>query len=75
LDPLLGQRASSWSRGLYPIMVLKDHSIKGIRQGNIRLAPVTRNIAPVKVLNHLGLKTSPWTGHWDSIPSRSAQEY
>jgi hypothetical protein len=44
-----------------------------IRQGDIRHDPKTRTIAPIKVLNHLGLGTSPWTGHQDSIPSRLVQ--
>jgi hypothetical protein len=89
-DPFLGQRASSWSRGLYfysiiytssclfffivaSIMVLKDRSMgAGISQGNIRHAPKTRNVVPIKVLNPPRVENHPQTGHWDSIPSRSA---
>jgi hypothetical protein len=32
-------------------MVLKDCSTRGIRQGNIKHAPKTRNVFPIKVLN------------------------
>jgi hypothetical protein len=70
-DPLMGQRASSWSRGLY---FLQHHYMsscvysgfhngpkwsqyRGIRQSNIRHAPKTRNIDFIKVLN------PPTVGH------------
>jgi hypothetical protein len=68
-DPLLTQRALSWSLFLYfhsiitwaavflsivaSITVLKDHSTRGTKQGNSKHAPKTRHIASIKVLNPL----------------------
>jgi hypothetical protein len=54
-------------------MVLKDRSPRGSRQGKIRHAPKTKDIAPLWSWTHLGLRASPWTSHRDTNPSRSAQ--
>jgi hypothetical protein len=41
------------------IVVVKDHSTRGIRQSDIRRAPKTRNVVPVKVLNPPRVETQP----------------
>jgi hypothetical protein len=62
LDPLLGQRALSWSRGSFSITVLKDHSTRGIRHRNIKYAHKTKNVSPIKVLNQPKVENQPLNG-------------
>jgi hypothetical protein len=73
-DPLLGQRALSRSRSLYfqchyMSSCLSFYSgfhnspegpqYQRIRQGDIRHAPKTRNIAPIKFLNPSRVENQP----------------
>jgi hypothetical protein len=55
------------------IMVLKDSGIRGIRQGNIRHAPKTRNIASIQVLNPPTVENQPPDRSLGLHPFRSAQ--